>query len=529
MVNINKNCLTDTDCDKDKICAFDEINLEHYCINNNKSNLYYGCLNDNNNFESTENKFNNLDYDIKDCIDFSRRQLNKDNIEHNYMIYKPKKNIFIDTTTINIYLKCNKEILAIIPYLDYFNIKCDDNKEICILESKKSLLNFIIQNSKNCIENIYLEIIYECENEGLEKILKIPIDIENFNELNIELKCPINNNNYKSKCESIYINPYLLEKDNYNELIDINISTRECENPLFKVPRLVKNINNYKRLKTKNSKDELSEYDIKINEKIEDLKKLEAEKYVKLKKLKNGIDITLEESYDIINKSSLDKLINNNLEDWKIYENYDAIQNLFEENEKNELLTYYGKVYTLDLAIEIANENSQNYFVWYHNSYEVNDFASKLYFIDIFYGNQDLLKKSNWIKHENVTTCVSKYDIETFVDLNLEEESINNNKDILIGNLIDIFKKKDEYNGNIYDDIGEIINNSMNNSQNIYNNVNKYLDDKITTYGQAISMNNYEENINNKILKILSFVSIIMIIIFIFLLAYINYNYYKTS
>ena len=31
------------------------------------------------------------------------------------------------------------------------------------------------------------------------------------------------------------------------------------------------------------------------------------------------------------------------------------------------------------------SENDQNYFVWYHNSYELDDFASKLYFIDIYF------------------------------------------------------------------------------------------------------------------------------------------------
>jgi hypothetical protein len=47
---------------------------------------------------------------------------------------------------------------------------------------------------------------------------------------------------------------------------------------------LVKDINNYKKIKSKNINNEIKEYDNEINKKIEDLKKLESEKYIKLEK-----------------------------------------------------------------------------------------------------------------------------------------------------------------------------------------------------------------------------------------------------
>jgi hypothetical protein len=76
----------------------------------------------------------NLDHmNYKNCINFSRRQLNNEGLEYNYMVFKPKKNAYVDTSTINIYLKCEDEILAIIPYNDYFNLRCDENRENCIL------------------------------------------------------------------------------------------------------------------------------------------------------------------------------------------------------------------------------------------------------------------------------------------------------------------------------------------------------------------------------------------------------------
>ena len=103
MVNINKNCILDNDCDENNLCAFNENDLNNYCISGDPHDLYYGCLNNNNehNLESIESKSNSTKYSLNDCIDFTRRQINKDNLEYNYMIYKPEKQVFVDTTTIS--------------------------------------------------------------------------------------------------------------------------------------------------------------------------------------------------------------------------------------------------------------------------------------------------------------------------------------------------------------------------------------------------------------------------------------------
>ena len=528
MSNINKNCLTDNDCDKKSLCAFNTDDLNNYCISNNINDLYYGCINPDieNNLESIESKSNNPNYNFMDCVNFSRRQINKDNLEYNYMIFKPKKYVFVDTTTINIYLKCGKEILAVIPYNDYFDINCDGNQENCILESKETLLNFIIQNTTNCYQNIHLELNYECENEGLKKTVKIPIDINNFTPIKINLKCPIDNNDkFKSKCTSIYIDEYAINENNYKNLIDMNKNFNDCKNPLFKVPRLVKNPNNYKKIKNKYSKNELNDYDKKINEKVNDLKKLEAEKYQKTMKYQNGINITYEEAYDIMDKKSFDKLIKTPNDKWKIYNNYDAAQNLYHENEKNKVLTYFGKVYTLEDAINVANENDQSFFVWYHNSYELDNFASKLYFIDIFFGEQELLKKTNWVAQENVTTCISKFNIEGFDDAyNLNQithnDDTNYEEDLI--NILSNIQNSNNDKSKIVDNIYSLANVSIDKSRITHANIIKHLDDKITTSGQVISMNNYEENINNRILIILLFVIFFVFIVLIIIIVSFN-------
>lgn len=517
----NKKCSSDNECDNNQLCSFNYDNYNNYCIKNDINELYYGCMNNNllNNIESIETKSNSDDFTYLNCIDFSRRQINKDGLNYNYMIYKPKKKSFVDTTTINIYLKCDEEILSIIPYSDYFNLSCDKNQENCILVSKESLLNFIKQNSRNCNKRLHLEIIYECENEGIKKNLKVFIDINNFSQIKINLKCPIDENNdkFKSKCQSIYIDQNAINKNNYKELIDINKTLNECNNPIFKVPTIVNDISNYKKIQSSYSNNEIKEYDSKIDKQLENLKKLKAEKYIKLKKFQTGETLTLEQAYEELNKKSFDKILANSKEKWKIFKNYDAIQNIFPENEHDKILTYYGKVYTLEEATNIAIDNNQNYFVWYHNSYELDDFASKLYFIDIFYNDTGLLKKSNWVSHENVTTAIAKDYLEFILDGDIDNHE-NNDEDV--NKLKEIFESSSNNNNELKEKIQLI--NSFDTSETLINSIITDLNNKITTYGQAISMNNYETNINNKILMGLGVTSLFMFIIFIVVMVYFN-------
>jgi len=517
--NINK-CISDSDCDDNNICAFDNNKMDHYCISNNINDLYYGCIDNNiTKIDSVESK-SNLDHiNYKNCINFSRRQLNNEGLEYNYMVFKPKKNAYVDTSTINIYLKCEDEILVIIPYNDYFNLRCDENRENCLLESRESLMNFIVQNSTNCNKKLYLEVVYQCENEGIKKKEKIPIYLDNFKDIKIKLKCPIDDNNdkFKSKCEAVYINNFD-KKNNINELIDVKKSLYECKNPVYNVPVLTKNINNYKKIKSKYSNLELKDYDNKINEKINDLKKLEAEKYIKLKKIQTGSEVTMEEAYEAVNNYSLDNLVNNSKEKWKLYNEYDAVQNLFNDNENNNtdnrLIKYYGKAYTIDDAIKIANENEQNFFVWYNNSYELDNFASKLYFIDIYNIDEDMYNKTNWVKNENVTTGILKYDFEHFTEKNNLEDTK------LYDTLMQSINERNSANEELKNVYLNVIQNL--DIKNLNNVIIKNLDDKITQYGQSISMNNYETNINNKILIALTVILFFIFTIFICIIVFYN-------
>jgi hypothetical protein len=604
MDNINKKiCKSDSDCDNNYLCAFDENDLNHYCISNDKNDSYYGCLNNkDNNFNYIESNILDDKLSYNNCINFTRKQTTKDGLHYNYMLFKPKKNLFVDTTTLNIYLKCEDEILSVIPYNDYFNLKCNNDQEECVLESKDSLLNFIIQNSKNCTKKIYIEITHECENEGLKKIQKIPINIDNYKNIKIDLKCPVDDNNdkFKSKCMAAYFqNNNNLNTNQYTEknMVNLKKSLYDCDSPLYKVPRIVNDSNKYKKLKDNLTKNEIKEYDNKINKSIEDLKKLKAEKYIILNKIQTGTTITLDEAFKKIDKISPSKLLKNENDNWKLYKDYDAAQYLFNENNnerkrEDNILIYYGKVYTIEEAIKVANENNQSFFVWYHNSYELDNFASKLYFINIYAIENDIFDKSNWAINENVTTGILKFEEFGIFDKvsNTVNKTVNNfageianlkgnldNERRTISNLRNVIKENEKKLESVieenkkklqavieedkkilndlieknakhlqyvidndqekFDDFKKLMKTSIENTalikdqyitaldnnisnDNINGNIITTLDDKITTYGQAINMNNYEYNMYNNILVVLGFIFGIILSIFIVILVY---------
>ena len=519
-----KDCKIDNDCNENYFCSFNDDTLSHSCISNDKSNLYYGCLNkdssnfQNNKIEVIESKTDIDQKSLKNCIDFSRRQKNKDGFSHNYMIYKQKKDVFVDTTTINIYLKCGEQILSVIPYNDYFELSCVDNQKNCLLVSKPGLKNFIIQNSKNCIsEKLKLEIIYECENESIKKKEDIPIYLDNIQPIKVNLQCPINKNDeqFDGKCLSIYNDP-----NDLDNIVDINTSMYDCNNPLFKVPRIIDNENDYKKLKYKKSQVEMKNYDNKITDTIENLKKLKAEKYIKIKKIQTGETITLEQAYDIIN-NKLNYFTYNNKENWKIFPNYDAAQYLFNDPDVNSAIKLYGKVYTLDEALKIATENNESYFIWYHNNYELKDYSSKLFFIDIFSIDNNLFDKENWSQHDNVTTAILKF--ENYEnEFTEEEENIDNsNNNKIIKELKKLNDDQVKYTNQVINEYQKLINNTTNSNNYDYGqDLITNLNNKITTSGQVIDMNNYEIKINNQIITTLQIVLIFIVGIFIVVIAY---------
>ena len=87
-----KNCISDNQCDKNYMCTFDTKNLKHYCKSSNQNKLYLGCLdNDFKDFDHISSHSNNTLDNFQDCLDFSRKQTNKEGFHHNYMMFNKKK------------------------------------------------------------------------------------------------------------------------------------------------------------------------------------------------------------------------------------------------------------------------------------------------------------------------------------------------------------------------------------------------------------------------------------------------------
>jgi len=131
------------------------------------------------------------------------------------------------------------------------------------------------------------------------------------------------------------------------------------------------------------------------------------------------------------------------------------------------------------------------------------------------------LKKSNWVSHENVSTCILKDYLEFVID-STEIDNVNNNNEEDINKLKEIFESSSTNTEELNKKIRDLIDNNILNNGNINDIVITNLNNKITTYGQAISMNNYENNINDKILKALIVITIFMFIMFIIVMVYFN-------
>ena len=49
-------CMSDSDCSDNYLCSFDNNDLNHYCVKNEESKLYQGCLVNMNNVNYIDSK-----------------------------------------------------------------------------------------------------------------------------------------------------------------------------------------------------------------------------------------------------------------------------------------------------------------------------------------------------------------------------------------------------------------------------------------------------------------------------------------
>ena len=520
-MNYKKSCTNDNDCDSNYLCSFNTENLNHYCTPIEKNNLYEGCLSSMNNKTYIETKTNNDAFSFKSCVDFSRRQLNEDGLNHNYVVYKPKENTYVDTTTINIYLKCNEEVLAVIPHSDYFTLKCNGSFEVCDLKAKSSLFNFIKQNTKNCQGNIYLDVEYLCENENIRTSKKIPVDLKNANNnLSIKLSCPVDPNNelYQTKCYSLY-------NDGRNDSVQKDIPSGECKYPLYRTPFMVKDKTLYEKIQTEKRNKELKSVESNIEKKNNEILALQAEKYQKTFKLVNGRDISYDQALFEVKKNSKGGKKNFKNE-WIVFENYDAATYLLQDNKLSDLISIYNKnVKTIEDAKRIANENNKKFFVWYHNNYNNSEYSSKLFFIEtdaMINPKINIKDKKMWKKDQNVSTCILTSLSENYNESGCTIDDIDCSS--VIDEIKDVLTETNIKETQIDTAYNSLVNN-ISTKYDVNIGVIKKLDNNIVTLQQKIGMNNYEETINDQILRVLHTILFFVFIFSVIVLVYMNMKY----
>lgn len=203
---------------------------------------------------------------------------------------------------------------------------------------------------------------------------------------------------------------------------------------------------------------------------------------------------------------------------WKLFNNLDALQNIIDNQQYQDAIKpYKNKVYTIEEAMKAANEENESFFVYYNNSFELDQYSSKLYFIDVFKIDNTIFDKNTWNKSKNVTSGLLNFEnyysqnSSTGDDINIFKDYISN---LLVYQQLMTDELKNLNNKNV-DDVNNI-------NDIVINNLNNNLERKITTKSQAIKMNTTEENVNNTLINILTSIFIIFIIIYVFILLYFN-------
>ncbi len=509
----NKICNQDSDCGETEVCAFDEKDKKHYCVSADPKSLYYGCLvEDAAPFEHVDSNSYNDTLEFHNCINFSRRQKSDNDAFTKYMIFTPEKNVFVDTTNITIYLKCGETILAVIPWADYFDIECDKQQKDCILIARlQQLYSFCYLNSTNCKKDVHLEVIYQCENEAIKNKYIIPIDFESKPKIEINLTCPVNKNKKNAKCSAVYY--YQDQNGNTTYDFEKNVDKKkqlyECSKPIYKIPRLV-DMDEYKKNEERKLENELGQVEMNIMDEMEKIYQLKAEKLVKLKKM-NGENLPFEKAYQIAKSEHLFK--NDSSKDaWQMFENMDAVYPVLKKyiNEPsapaNKQVQFFGKVYSIEEAIMQANRYNEVFFVWYHNDYPIDSFASKLFFVNKAETNHDLdmNDKTNWVVHDKVTTAFLK--MEQYIN------DFSGLGDTAVLTTDNMEKLREAY--------VKTINDTLEDKYTLSTTVNRNLDNRITTINQMTSMRMYEDKVNTYILTTLAIILFFMLITCIVLIVY---------
>lgn len=505
-------CNLDNDCKTGEMCSFDDNKMIHQCIPDEKKLLYQGCLNTSkyNQFTKIDSKSNEDHENIRSCIDFSRRQKIKNGLHYNYMIFKNKKNAFVDPNTINIYLKCDNEVLMTMPSNDFFNMKCSDDQKKCVLIPNKTFKSFVKSNINTCGGKFSLDVEYSCENEDLQNKLNVQFKPDEMNNLKIELNCPVNlkDSRFQSQCTAAYFDTNNANPDNFKfmDLLDKSVQPGDCVQPVYKVPMIVNDIDIYKQLMMKKKDDEVKDYNKILDNKEEELNKIRAKKLKIKYKINTGNDLNDEEAHRMVefNKTEYFQSSSEKPCVWKVHEHKNPLGEYVEENDIRQYATKVQGIYHLiEEAKQKACELNAHRFIWFSNTYPLENMRNQLY----------IFTPTQW---ENVNDKFSIEDIKKWKKVsNVYVGEPTTETDMYKEMFFDAMTEKQELLKDNYNLFVQFYQNNIDKTDNKLNiNENKIneLDDEITTMTQKIKMNQIESDVNNEFLRILMIVFVILVI-----------------
>jgi hypothetical protein len=515
-------CNIDLDCQPNQYCSYDDNTMEHKCIPKNKKSLYQGCLN-----TSKYNEFNQIvsknEQDKKNmdsCVSFVRNQKNQDGLSYNYMIYKNKKNSFVDMNTVNIYLKCNEELLLVMGLKEFFDYQCDKKQQKCILKPNQTFRSFILSNQQTCGGQLSLDIKYSCENENINGHQNIPIDIHKLNDIHIQLTCPVNvnDNRFQSVCRAAYFDTNDSNPTNtkFLELLDKNISPENCVQPVYKVPRIIQDKHVYQQLKNKSGNKKIREIQMRMAEKENEMNQMKAQELKMKYKLYSKKEIGDEEALKMVEMNKTEYFQQNSSNcNYRIHEHKSIFGGIIEENDVRKYTTPIdGTYYMIEDAQRKACDLHAPMFIWFSNSYPLSNLRSKMFVITP--SQLDRIKKDfkmddwkKWKKVENVHIGVF---MDEFTSIKEKFEEYDETYTDTISNLYNKFQTFYEKN---VENSDEKINH---NQQNLHK-----IDNKITKITQEIKMNQHEQKVNDQLLRLLYLIFIVLFLIILFYFIYKKY------
>ncbi len=508
-------CNTDNDCKrKNQMCGFDTNDLKHKCIPANKKILYQGCLNTKkyNQFDKIETNSEENTKNIKTCIDFVRQQKNKDGFFYNYMIFKNKKNAFVDPNTINVYLKCNKELILVMPSKDFFTMECDDKQQRCVLRPNSTFMTFIQTNKKTCGGKLSLDVEYACENENLQNTLHIPLHMDRLQDLKIELSCPVDmkDDKFQSKCVAAYFDTQNSNPGDfkYLELLDKNVKPDDCVQPVYKVPMLIDDIDVYKQIVYQKQEGDIQDYNIMLKEKEDELDHIRAKKLKIRHKLETGRELSDEEALRMVEYNKTEYFDSSSPSCvWKIHDHKHGLHH-FGLIEEEQLLKYTtpveGKIYSIEEAKNRACQLNASLFLWFSNTYYLSNIRNKMYIIMPSQLNEieKTFGKNDWKKWESVQNV---YTGVLTTESQLLQERFDTVQQVSNDTIQQLYNQFATYFDKNVDNTDEKIQTNQNKLQT--------QEDQIKTITQQIKMNQYETSINNQMLTLLIIAFLILLIL----------------